>query len=93
MKFHLLTLLIPTFFSNNLVQGDQQVSLDFENYQLYSNRTTPIQKNLQTQQLRVGNFPIIQSGGKQVLVTPKAFIKHQLKGLTSKYALIPVPDG
>ena len=37
--------------------------------------------------------PTLQRNGKTVIVSPDEYIKHHLKGATSKYKLIAVPDG
>jgi len=39
------------------------------------------------------HFPTIEKGGKVVLVSPDEYIKHHLKDVKTKYALISVPDG
>ena len=38
-------------------------------------------------------FPTLQKNGKMVMVSPDEYIKHHLKGATTKYKLIAVPDG
>ena len=38
-------------------------------------------------------FPTLQKNGKRVVVSPNEYIKHHLKGATTKYKLIAVPDG
>ena len=38
-------------------------------------------------------FPTLQKNGKTVVVSPDEYIKHHLKGATTKYKLIAVPDG
>jgi len=39
------------------------------------------------------SFPTLSKNGKDVKVSPDEYIKHHLKGATSKYKLIAVPDG
>ena len=38
-------------------------------------------------------FPTLQKDGETVIVSPDEYIKHHLKGVTTKYRLIAVPDG
>ena len=38
-------------------------------------------------------FPTLRKNGKIVVVSQDEYIKHHLKGATTKYKLITVPDG
>lgn len=50
-------------------------------------------KDAELREVMLRHFPTIEKGGKVVLVSPDEYIKHHLRDVKTKYALISVPDG